>query len=277
MHKKVHQPARKGKAMRFSWRMDTEFLTWSLIAAFLYILLNSAQVVALPSVGKEPQTVEDRFVPEIHSIRVESWIEDLDIPWSLVFLPQGDAVVSERPGRMRLIKEGRLRQAPYAVLEVVHQGEGGLLGLALYPQFPKEPFVYAVHTYRRGGDRYNRVVRLRHLGETGSFDRVILDGIPGSRLHNGGRIAFGPDGLLYITAGDTFDSDLAQDLGSLGGKIPRVIPEGEAPQENPFSGSAVYSYGHRNPQGLTWHPRTGTFSSLSTGLQGSSCCSETTK
>lgn len=257
--------------------MDTEFLTWSLIAAFLYILLNSAQVVALPSVGKEPQTVEDRFVPEIHSIRVESWIEDLDIPWSLVFLPQGDAVVSERPGRMRLIKEGRLRQAPYAVLEVVHQGEGGLLGLALYPQFPKEPFVYAVHTYRRGGDRYNRVVRLRHLGETGSFDRVILDGIPGSRLHNGGRIAFGPDGLLYITAGDTFDSDLAQDLGSLGGKIPRVIPEGEAPQENPFSGSAVYSYGHRNPQGLTWHPRTGTFSSLSTGLQGSSCCSETTK
>jgi glucose/arabinose dehydrogenase len=130
------------------------------------------------------------------------------------------------------------------------------MGLAIHPDFPKKPFIYAMHTYKKEGALKNRVIRLRDNGETGTFEKIIIENIPGGRNHNGGRIAFGPDRMLYITAGETFDAVLAQDLGSLGGKILRLTPEGEVPSDNPFKGSPVYSYGHRNPQGLAWQPGT---------------------
>jgi quinoprotein glucose dehydrogenase len=191
-------------------------------------------------------------------VKVEDWVTGLDIPWSLVFLPGGRALVSERRGRILLIEDGELSEKPYAVLEeAVHIGEGGLMGLALHPQFPDEPYVYAMHTYSRGSGLGNRVVRLKHNGDTGAFDRVIVDDIPGGTNHNGGRVAFGPDGMLYITTGETFRAELAQDLESLGGKILRLTPEGDIPPDNPFPGSPVYSYGHRNPQGIAWRHGTG--------------------
>jgi quinoprotein glucose dehydrogenase len=207
-------------------------------------------------VGKAPQGVEERRLPDGDRVKVEAWITGLEIPWSLVFLPEARALVAERPGRIRLIRDGRLAKDPYAVMAVLHEGEGGLMGLALHPRFPHKPHLYAMHTYQDGGRPYNRVVRLRDHGDHGAFDRVIIDRIPGGRFHNGGRIAFGPDGLLYITAGETFDAELAQDLSSLAGKILRVTDEGEIPAGNPFKGSPVYSLGHRNPQGLSWHPET---------------------
>ena len=114
-----------------------------------------------------------------------------------------------------------------------------------------------MHTYKKAGALYNRIIRLKDSGDKGIFDRVIIDKIPAGRFHNGGRIAFGPDGMLYITAGETFNADLAQDLNSLGGKILRITPDGDIPEDNPFKNSPVYSYGHRNPQGLAWNPDTG--------------------
>jgi quinoprotein glucose dehydrogenase len=113
-----------------------------------------------------------------------------------------------------------------------------------------------MHTYRKGDTILNRVIRLKDNGDTGIFDKVIIDNIPGGRFHNGGRIAFGVDGMLYITTGETFKAELAQDLDSLGGKILRITPEGLIPKDNPFEKSPVYSYGHRNPQGLAWQPGT---------------------
>jgi quinoprotein glucose dehydrogenase len=187
---------------------------------------------------------------------VEVWIENLEIPWSLVFLRSDRALVSERPGRIRLVKNGKLLSQPYAEVEVASNGEGGLMGLALHPEFSSKPYVYAMHTYRNEGQPFNRVVRFRDTGDKGIFDSVIMDRIPGGRLHDGGRIAFGPDGLLYITTGETFKGELAQDLQSPAGKILRLTPEGGIPRDNPFSGSPIYSYGHRNPQGLSWHPET---------------------
>jgi quinoprotein glucose dehydrogenase len=130
------------------------------------------------------------------------------------------------------------------------------MGLAISPSFPKEPYVYVMHTYKKEDERYNKVIRLKDSGDEGSFDRVIIDNIPGGRNHNGGRIAFGPDGMLYITTGETFNADIAQDLESLGGKILRVTPEGNVPDDNPVKNSPVYSYGHRNPQGLCWQQGT---------------------
>jgi len=225
---------------------------------FISFLLqtHTSLAISAPIVGKAPQGVEDRFVPEGEGVSVEIWIENLEIPWSLVFLPDGRALVSERPGRIRLIKDGKLQDEPYVVLDVAHEGEGGLMGLTLHPEFPKKPYLYAMHTYQKERDLYNRVVRLKDAGNKLIFDRVIIDKIPGGRFHNGGRISFGPDGMLYITAGETFKGELAQDLKSLGGKILRITGEGGIPGDNPFKGSPVYSYGHRNPQGLSWHPET---------------------
>jgi quinoprotein glucose dehydrogenase len=229
----------------------------TIFITFLLILLFPKSGFCFPTVGGTPQEVKDVFLQDGDRVKVEPWIDNLEIPWSLIFLPDGRALVSERPGRIRLIKDGKLQAAPYAKLDVHHSGEGGLMGLALHPEFPKKPFIYAMHTYKKGGDIYNRVIRLKDNGDKGTFDKVIIDRIPGARVHNGGRIAFGPDGMLYITAGETFKSGLAQDLNSLGGKILRVTPEGDIPNDNPFKNSPIYSYGHRNPQGLDWNPETG--------------------
>ncbi len=209
-----------------------------------------------PSVGKAPQPGLDQYRPEGGEVKVEVWVDNLEIPWSLLFLPKDKVLVSERPGRIRLINGGKLRRDPFASIEVSHEGEGGLMGLAKHPDYPKAPFIYAMHTYRKDGDLYNRVIRLKDLGDKGIWERVILDNIPGGRFHDGGRIAFGPDRMLYITTGETFQGALAQDLKSLGGKILRISPEGTIPPDNPFAGSPIYTYGHRNPQGLSWHPET---------------------
>jgi len=236
-----------------------------------FLLLTHASLsVSAPIVGEAPQGVEDKFLQDGEGIRVAAWIEDLEIPWSLVFLPEGKALVSERPGRIRLIRDGKLQEGSYAVLNVAHEGEGGLMGLALHPEFPRKPYVYTMHTYRKDRNLYNRVVRLRDDGHRGIFDRVIIDSIPGGRNHNGGRICFGPDGLLYITAGETFRGELAQDLQSFGGKVLRLTGEGEIPGDNPFKGSPVYSYGHRNPQGLSWRPETGDLFESEHGPSGES-------
>lgn len=233
----------------------SRFLTVLSAASCWFIMITSSvlsQQTAITATG----VLEEVFLPEGANVRVEVWIDNLNIPWSLIFLPDGRALVSERPGKIRLIRNGKLEKESYAEPEVFHYGEGGLMGLALHPEFPKEPYIYFMHTYRENGRVYNRVVRLHDLGNRGAIDRVIIDKIPGGNNHNGGRIAFGPDGMLYIATGETFKAQLAQDLGSLAGKILRLTPEGEIPEDNPFPGSSVYSYGHRNPQGLAWHPVT---------------------
>jgi len=226
------------------------------VSCAAFFLFFSRPAVSRPVVGETPQKMKDRFVADGVGVRVEVWIEKLEIPWSLVFLRGGRALVSERPGRIRLVKDGKLLSQPYAEVEVAYNGEGGLMGLALHPEFSIKPYVYAMHTYRKEGKLFNRVVRFRDTGDRGIFDSVIIDRISGGRLHDGGRIAFGPDGMLYITTGETFRRELAQDLQSLAGKILKLTPEGGIPVDNPFNGSPIYSYGHRNPQGLSWHPET---------------------
>ena len=246
----------------------------SMMSALAFIILLGAWIAsasAEPIVGSAPQKVEDAFVPHPPGYRAVAWVQGLEVPWSLVFLPDGRALVSERPGRIRLIRDGVLQEEPYAVLAAVEGGkgligfilelavggEGGLMGLALHPDFPEEPYLYAMHTYRGPDGVKNRVIRLEDRGDHGRFDKVIIENIPGGLNHNGGRIAFGPDGMLYVTTGETFEAQLAADLNSLGGKILRLTPEGKVPEDNPFPDSPVYSFGHRNPQGLAWHPETG--------------------
>ncbi len=180
--------------------------------------------------------------------------QDLQIPWSLDILPDGSLILTERPGRVRLIDrdEGLLNEPLAIITEVSHTGEGGLLGVAVHPDFEDNHLIYLYYTYRDGERLYNRVVSYtmenRELVQTS----IIIDHIPGAGIHNGGRIGFGPDGMLYICTGDASEPDLSQDITSLAGKILRITDTGSVPEDNPIQGSFVYSLGHRNPQGLAW-------------------------
>ncbi len=165
-------------------------------------------------------------------------------PWSILRLGDGRILVSQRDDGRILRVDGGAPRTIGTVPGVVHEGEGGLLGLAF-----RDGWLYAYET--TAGD--NRVVRMP-LGDDLSLGpaHVLVDGLEKAGNHNGGRIAFGPDGMLYITVGDAGDRSDAQDLESRNGKILRMTPEGKAPSDNPFPGSLIYSFGHRNPQGLAW-------------------------
>lgn len=178
----------------------------------------------------------------------------LEIPWSLCFLPDGDILITERPGRIRLYDRlnGLIEQPLLEVPGVLHRGEGGLLGIEVHPQYALKPFLYVYHTYQDGQNVANRVVRYDMSGTLPGEPEVIIDGIPGAGIHNGGRIKFGPDGCLYVCTGDAAVPDLAQRPDSLAGKILRLAEDGSVPADNPFAGSPIYSLGHRNPQGLAW-------------------------
>lgn len=221
-----------------------------------------------PIVGGQPQEVEDVFVPQPADFIVEPFVEGLEIPWDLVFLSDNRALVTERPGRVRLIENGRLRDDPYAVVDTAAIGEGGLMGLAVHPDYPGQPYIYIMYTYQVGMDLFNKVVRLRDTGVAAKQDKTIVERIPGHRVHDGGRIGFGPDRMLYVCTGDVGRAGIAQDIKNLGGKILRLTPEGAVPPDNPFRDSPVYSYGHRNPQGLAWHPDTGDLFSSEHGPSG---------
>lgn len=248
------------------------------LSACLFVLLFIIQVDAggssalqpgNPVVGDPPQEIEDNFIPDPDDYRVDVWVQGLEIPWSLVFLNEEKALVSERRGSIRLIINGNLVPEPYKIIqEAEHIGEGGLMGLAKHPDFPEQPYVYVMYTYRNQGELFNRVARYIDTGKTLEFDLVIQENIPGHRVHNGGRIAFGPDKMLYVCTGDIWQADIAQDRDNLGGKILRYSPDGGIPADNPFNDSPVYSMGHRNPQGLGWHPETGFLFSSEHGPSG---------
>ncbi|WP_242822449.1 PQQ-dependent sugar dehydrogenase [Thermaerobacter marianensis] len=204
------------------------------------------------------------------ALRVEEVASGLQVPWDMAFDPQGRLFFTERPGRINLLDGGRV--IPLTTLpDTVAIGESGLLGIALHPGFPDPPYVYVYQTYQaRGrGAVVNRVLRFRFDpgteaaagGGTGprlTDRRVIFDGIPASAIHDGGQLEFGPDGKLYLTTGDARAAEQAQNPRSLHGKILRLNPDGTVPRDNPLGpDNPVYSYGHRNPEGLAFDPATG--------------------
>ncbi|HLU28430.1 MAG TPA: PQQ-dependent sugar dehydrogenase [Glycomyces sp.] len=175
--------------------------------------------------------------------------QGLSIPWGLAFLPNGHAVVADRnSGAVMLYKGFGAPEVVGGISVPAQEGpfdERGLLGLAVSPTYEEDGYIYAYHST----DEDNRVVRFT----IEDFDpEPIITGIPSAINHNGGRLAFGPDGKLYVSTGDADDTDNAQDLESLGGKILRAEPDGTVPEDNPFEGSLVYSWGHRNVQGIDW-------------------------
>jgi len=174
--------------------------------------------------------------------------DNLSIPWDIAFLPTGEMLVTERDGNLFVFNGSEERMK---VEDVEHVGEGGLLGMALHPDFSSNRFVYLYQTSRSESGIINHVVRYTFKDNTLSDSRTIIDNIPGVATHDGGRLRFGPDGYLYITTGDAENARLSQDPNSLVGKILRLTDNGRIPADNPF-GNAVWSLGHQNPQGITW-------------------------
>ncbi len=183
--------------------------------------------------------------------KIETVAKNLEIPWAIDFLPNGSILFTERSGKLKLISKNKVTTAAQ-IPDVKVYGEGGLMGLAVHPDFKSNNYIYLYYTYSGSNDQTrNRVVRYKYINNQ-LTDRVILiDNIPGAIYHNGGRLKFGPDKFLYITTGDSLEPSLAQNTNSTAGKILRVTDDGKMAPGNPFN-NLVYSFGHRNPQGLAW-------------------------
>lgn len=229
---------------------------------FFIIILTTTFLVLTITFGKfqrkgPPPKIEVRNANPTKVPRTTVVASSLDIPWGLSFLLDGSLLFTERAGRVRMIdKNGSILVSPVVNLtQVKHIGEGGLLGIAAHPNFNDNRFIYLYYTYSSIEDNtLNRVSRFKLENNRLIDEEIIVDTIPGASNHNGGRIKFGPDNFLYITTGDAQEPSRSQDKTSLAGKILRVTDEGKTADSNPF-GNLVYSYGHRNPQGLAWDNR----------------------
>ena len=207
--------------------------------------------------------------------RVDTYVKGLVAPWAIAFAPDGRILVTERPGRVRVIENGQLLVEPWMTIDVVELGESGLLGFALDPGFAQNRYAYLAYTYRANDGRpFNRLVRVREDPATkkGVMDKVLLDGVTAAGNHDGGRVKIGPDGKLYWGMGEAGQRNLSQDPVSLNGKILRLNLDGTIPTDNPTPGSAVYAMGLRNPQGLAWQPGTNRLYATDHGPSGENGC-----
>lgn len=242
-----------------------------MLRIFVVIFLIVAVAITLNYKSKSnvsPQLQEKKSNIEPISVLAKN----LDTPWGIVFLPDKSILFTERPGQVKLLTvDDKIIQV--STLDKSKEiGEGGLLGITIHPNFNSNKFIYLYYTYLENtGATLNRVSRFKFENNKLLDEKIIVDSIPGASNHNGGRIKFGPDGYLYITTGDAQNPSQAQDTNTLSGKILRVTDEGKPAPGNPFN-NLIFSYGHRNPQGLAWdangrlwtteHGRSGTLSGL---------------
>ena len=191
------------------------------------------------------------LAPAFGEMNIDVIVDGLNNPWEMVFAPNGDIYFSERDGRIWKIESfGEAK-----VIQTFPKSgsyEGGTLGLALHPNFETNKKIYVYQTNLELEFFQNKVFSFTVDGDELIDKKTVIDGIPGAPWHDGGRIAFGPDGKLYITTGDAVNPGWSQDLSSLAGKILRINPDGTIPDDNPFDSSSIFSYGHRNPQGIAW-------------------------
>ncbi|MEB3081546.1 sorbosone dehydrogenase family protein [Pseudomonas aeruginosa] len=214
-----------------------------------------ATVCAAPAVvAQEPASLGQILGKTTRDWSMQVVSDDLDYPWAIA-RAGGLLLLTEKAGNIVMIDNGAQRRHALQTSEpIVDEGGAGLLGMALPRDFRQSGIAYFYHSYRSSAGLANKVIQARFDGDAWRESHVLLAGIPGHRLYNGGRIAIGPDGHLYVTTGWTENRERPQSLGNLAGKVLRMTLDGQVPEDNPFPHSYVYSYGHRNPQGLAWNP-----------------------
>jgi glucose/arabinose dehydrogenase len=209
------------------------------------------------SSSDKPLEVKDQNVAVVQGIPTVL-ADNLQVPWSIQ-KAEDVFYISERPGTIVKVENGEQeRQTVNLGKPLSEESEAGLLGFVLHPNFSENQQAFAYYTYDVQGSPFNRVVVLERKDNVWNEIKVLLDGIPSGPVHHGGRIKVGPDEKLYFSAGDAAVAENAQSLNQLNGKILRMNLDGSIPNDNPFPNSYIYSYGHRNPQGLAWD-ETGTF------------------
>jgi len=226
---------------------------------FALLVLLAAILLGAYWLGYSPinQTPDARILPMDREVAytIEEVAHGLEVPWGIVFTSPSRLLVTERPGRIRVIENGTLLEKPlHTFPEVSTGGEEGLMSITLHPRYRENKFVFASYAFQTERGMWVEVVRFKDDGDSVSDIKRIITGIPAAQFHAGSELAFGPDGKLYITTGDATERDLAQDKNSLAGKILRLNDDGSIPSDNPF-GNAVWSYGHRNPQGISWNSK----------------------
>jgi glucose/arabinose dehydrogenase len=194
-------------------------------------------------------------------LRVDTLASELKTPWDLTWGPDSVIWMSERSGAISRLEPATGKVTQVGSVPAAARGEAGLLGLAIHPDWKKQPYIYVMYSFARDGAGKsrigNRLVRLPYANGKLGPEEILLDTLAGAGIHNGSRLAIGPDRLLYVTTGDAADAaGLPQDRELLGGKILRLTLDGKPAPGNPFN-NYVYTYGHRNPQGLIFHPRSG--------------------
>ena len=192
--------------------------------------------------------------PGATAMKAELIVSGLEVPWGIAFLPGGDLLVTERPGRVRLVRGGVLVPTPAATVPLAPGGESGLLGIALHPAFATNRFFFVYATVMTDGVKENRVERwkLSDDATSATFDGVVFAGIGAAQFHDGGRLRIGPDGMLYVGTGDARDPDRSQNATSPNGKLLRLTPEGAVPSDNPREANPAFVFGLRNTQGFDW-------------------------
>jgi len=238
-----------------------------------HFLAASAVALAAPAIGR----AQDPFRSARASYRLVTLSRDLEQPWSMAFLPDGRMLITERPGRLRLFANGRLERSPVGgVPKVYARGQGGLLDICLHPGFAQNGVLYLTYSGEGEGGAATVLARAQFRNNALVGVQRLFEALPRTSggLHFGSRIAFDRAGLVYVTAGERYQRQRAQDLADLGGKVVRLRDDGTIPPDNPFVGRAgarpeIFSYGHRNPQGMAMHPVTGRIWLCEHGPRGS--------
>ena len=244
----------------------------------MFLLATASALFAVPAQAQAPV-----FKSSVHDYRLVTVADGLVQPWSMAFLPGGDLLVTERPGRLRIIRGGKLLPTPVSgVPEVAYRGQGGLLDVVAHPNFASNKLIYLSFSKPQGGGAATTAVVRGRFENNALVDakEIFVADTKGAPGHYGSRIAFDKSGMMFITVGERqvpstgdLEKHPAQDLSNHHGKVIRLFDDGRVPSDNPFMGKSgakpeIWSYGHRNPQGLAIHPTTGEVWAVEHGPQG---------